>query len=595
MNTLVFLLSIIVLIATGIIAKKYIYNLKKFIPILLSGMVIALGILVFPLHEGTPITKFVFSIIYAAQSIILGEDLTLLKQINIQSIIDIAYIGIIYVLFLVMPLLTVSFLLSLIDDFMSKAKLFVTSKREVIIFTELNAKSVMIAEKMDNKKKTFIFANCKDNEQSEFNKRIKDIKGLKLEEVAQNINLKLIRGKEITFFAISDNPDENLNKTLQLIEKYKDREIKICLTTYNEMARTILDSTDKGKIRVEIINEIERIVYQVLEDKPLYLNTINNEISVLIVGAGVVGQEFLKAITWCGQIIGYNFKITVMDLCANKIKEKLEVECPELLENYNYNFIEVDVNSQQMVKELENLNDINYIVVSLNDEELNLNKAIWLRRYFILQDKQKYNHKPIINVYIQDDLKNAQISTLKNERNNQYDLNAFGSIRQMYFENPILDSKLENMTKKVHLAWCPNDTKLKKFYEREYNIKSSRASALHIMYKIYSMLGKEFTGNEEDLPKVKELLKNEQVIEDLSRNEHDRWMAYMRSDGYRVATIEDVEKYKNITNDYRNHLAKMHPALVDYDLLDGVGKAINVDLKSLDRGIIEKIPQIISE
>ena len=152
--------------------------------------------------------------------------------------------------------------------------------------------------------------------------------------------------------------------------------------TNESLSSTILDSVNKGNIQLEIVNEIERAVCEVLQEKPLYLNAINHKISVLIVGAGKVGTEFLKAITWCGQIIGYDLEINVIDIRANQIKEEITLRCPELISNYQFHFITVDVNSCQMKEELDNLKDINYIIVTLSNENDSLSTAIYLRRYF---------------------------------------------------------------------------------------------------------------------------------------------------------------------------------------------------------------------
>ena len=45
---------------------------------------------------------------------------------------------------------------------------------------------------------------------------------------------------------------------------------------------------------------------------------------------------------------------------------------------------------------------------------------------------------------------------------------------------------------------------LDNFYKKNYNIKSSRAFALHIKYKIYSVLKDKYTGNiDEDIKNFK--------------------------------------------------------------------------------------------
>lgn len=591
MNMFYFLLAILVLIFTLIKQRKYTYNLKKIIPTILIGMAFALTILIYPISPGSDfISKIVYAIIYSAQTIILGEDILLVSSLHTESILDQLYIWLIYFLLLIMPFLTVSFLASLLNGITTKLKLRFIIKKEVIIFSELNEKSITIAEKINNKDNIFIFANYLSN--NEFDSRLKKLKALKLEENVDNIDIKYINSKNITYYILSNNEDEGMNQVLHLIDKYSQNHIKIYFITNNSMASTILDSANKGKIRLDIVNETERAVCKVLEEKPLYLNAKNKQISVLIIGCGKVGLEFLQTITWCGQIPGYSIEITVIDKNAHKIKEQIALNYPELLPNYNYNFIEVDVTSNKMEKMLDKISNINYIVIALNSEEDSLKSALILRRYFL--NKNGFNQQPIINIWIENPLKNKQINNLKNQKGNKYNLNAFGNIRQMYYSSPIINSQIEEMTKRVHFAYNPNSQNLDDFYEKDYNIKSSRAFAIHIKYKIYSILKDKFTGDiNQDMTNFKQCLKNPNTLDILIKNEHARWMAYMRSDGYKVATPDEVNNYKKVINSHINSLAKLHPALTDYDKLPQVEQAIGIPLQNKDKFIIQKIPDIV--
>ena len=94
-------------------------------------------------------------------------------------------------------------------------------------------------------------------------------------------------------------------------DKYKTKSMMIYVINNTKEAPTILDSTDKGLLKVEVVNETERAIFSLLDNNPLYINTVNNQISLLIVGCGVVGREFLKDATWCGTLIGYKFKALV--------------------------------------------------------------------------------------------------------------------------------------------------------------------------------------------------------------------------------------------------------------------------------------------
>ena len=118
---------------------------------------------------------------------------------------------------------------------------------------------------------------------------------------------------------------------------------------------------------------------------------------------------------------------------------------------------------------------------------------------------------------------------------------------------------------------------------------------MHLKYKLYSVLKENYTGDiEKDLHAFEEIIKDEEVFEELAKNEHNRWNAYMRSDGYRKASIEDVKKYIKTTNDYRHHLAKMHPAIDEYENLDEIGKNIGKNLKDSDRDIIRNMLKFLN-
>ena len=592
MYNIYLIISLVILIITGFEVKKHYNDTKKIISIMLLGMAISLAVLVFPINnEKSLLGKVVFSIVYSAQTVILNENFDLVHQIQTIGVIENIYVGVIYILSLLMPLLTVSFLLTLIDEFASRFKLFCLKKNNLLIFSEANEKSLFIAKRMKNNKNTMLFVNCKDDGKN-FVKEIKNLKGVRINLPLEELDIKKIRNTKITIYIVSDNEDKNLDLTLKMIKKNKNTEkyLKIYSILNSDISRIVLDSTDKGNVQVEIVNEIERTILQLLNDKPLYLKAIDNKISVLIVGCGKVGLQFLKTVTWCGQIIGYDLDINVIDIKANQIKEKLEVECPELMKNYNYNFIEADIESKKAIDELKKLKYINYVLVALNTDEVNIKEAIFLRRFYICQDKENFERKPIINLWIENEEKNKQVVILKNEKATQYEFNAFGSSYQLYYENPIINSRIEKIAQKIHLSWSPNDTMLKEYYKNEYNIRSSRAAALHITYKIYSVLRENYTGNTEyDINSFEEIIKNENVLRELTQNEHNRWNAYMRSDGFKKADMKDVEKYYNTVNDYKNHLAKLHPAIVDNEELKIVEKKLGKDLIKIDEDMIKSI------
>ena len=69
----------------------------------------------------------------------------------------------------------------------------------------------------------------------------------------------------------------------------------------------------------------------------------------------------------------------------------------------------------------------------------------------------------------------------------------------------------------------------------------------------------------------------------------------MRSDGYQSASIADVEKYREKINDTKHILAKLHPAIVEFEKLDEIEHKLNKNFKESDIKIIKNIPYSYKE
>ena len=531
--------------------------------------------------------KILISFISSIKCAVMDQDIDFLSNVNLNSLLGHVYFVAVNILFLITPALTVSFIISYLEKLVDHVKFSLSKKKRTIIFSELNDKSLILARDYENdKKSSIVFANVKEKNDIK-------IKSIKLLEKVTDI--KINSKNEVIFYIISSNEEKNLNEALELIDKYKDRDnTKIYVLDDNEEAPIILDSTDKGKIDVDIINEKERAIFNLLSNKPLFLNAINKTISILIVGCGNIGKEFLRDSVWCSMLPNYKLKILVIDNNADIIKEKINVEMPELLNNYDITFVNEDIKSNKSIEMIRLNKDINYIMVSMENDDKNIETAIMLRRLFL----REFDREPIINLYIENDFKQEQVISLSNERGDSYKLNAFGSIDDLYRQNNIVDIELEKLAQQIHLTYDPLDKELKRYNSREYNKKTSRACALHIKYKLFAVLGDKYT---EDMNKNLELFRkkyNSKIEQELSKNEHDRWNAYMRSIGYVYVSTDEVKNYYKKTKHHVNYLARMHPALVSYDELDDVSKELskitskNINLKDSDVKIVRLLKTI---
>ncbi len=622
-----FSLSIVVTIIGFVLLKNYKIDTKYRFFIIMGIGLICLGILVFPLLDYSNIAiKVTNTFYYALKSITLNEDIDVLSKINTHSAFGIGYFIWINIFLIALPFFTVSTLIAILNDLFKGIKIKRLKNKNLYFFSEMNEKSVMIAEGYVNNNNAVIFTNVEYKR----NGKTDSFKSIKLSEKMSEINLNNY-DNNITIYMISENEEQNLNDALEIMEKYKNQKIKVYVINNTEEAPIVLDSanrdiinkikleerkkiltklglsdkdvvdaevedkieqelikldlSDKEFVNVEIVNEKERAIFNLLDKKPIYEGAIDNVISLLIVGCGQVGKEFLKDALWCGMMIGYRFKALVIDIKADEIKKNFEIETPDILNNYDITFVNADIKSPKAIEAIEQVNDINYILVSMETDSKNLDTAIDLRRLFI----RNYERKPIINIWIQNEYKKEQVNKLINEKETTYDINAFGSVKDMYFDNKIVDSEIEKIGEKIHKAYRGSSAD---YYLNEYNKRSSRASALHVKYKLYSVLGEKYSKNLKENLKMFREIYTEELKEMLAKNEHDRWNAYMRTIGYIKANIDDVRRYYPILNDHRDYLGRRHPALVPFEELDNVSyqlqsMGINKDLKSSDYDIVK--------
>lgn len=551
----------------------------------LIGIAIALVFLSYPLYtEYVGITRVACSILFAIQALTLDQDFELIHIVEPTSLTNDIYIVLTYALYFISPFLSASTIISIFGYTFSRLRFLISLKSEYHIFSEINERTIATSNVIlaTNKNARIVFAN-KDNGEDLL---IKNKKILVMKEKINDLKLSKIKKEKYLYF-ISNNEEDNLNDSLEFLDKAKNTDkAKIYILNSKTEAYMIIDSmmsanSEKSKnIQVEIINEAERIVLQRLKELPIekVFDTIKKQVTVLIVGCGEYGESFLKAISWCFQVIGYSLKIIVVEQNAETVQNKINFEAPELLKKYDIEFIDKPIEVVISENLLKNIN-INYAVVTAGADSNNFNIAVALRRYFLVNNLDDV----MIDIIIKNTYKSKNIEILKDDTNKAYKFNTLGSIEETYLKNPIINSDIEKMAQRLHNINVSGKPDGNNSYNSEYNRKSSRASVVHIKYKLFAVLQDKYTGNLEiDLQNYKKIIKNPETIDLLAKNEHDRWMSYMYTDGYKVATMEALEKYYlKVGSKHKHSLARLHPALVENEKLPVIQEQVDSVIEKL--------------
>lgn len=571
------------------------------------------------------------SLFYSFKVLAGRQDIAQAETVSLEGIVKAVYIGINYVIFVLAPILASSLILSFFGDMGEKMRYFFRFSSKCYVFSEINENSIALARSVKNERGriTIIFCSAKNGDEA-LVPQAKKSGAILLYNSCKDIKIYR-RFRQYEFFLLSENEDRNIVLAEALIARGdRIKKHKIIINAFVESRTNVkfLESIvnpgkseksgngEKQTIELRCIDEIALFCNYLIYNYPLY-HTKNHgkTISVAIVGCGRTGMRMLKTAYWAGQIDGYTLKIRVYDKAADKISKDFYKQCPGLKEEETIKFITADVDTsgfEEKLLEKENSPDATYIVIAMRDDQLNFSVADELYRIYRRSNGFDDERMPEIFARVRSGLKsyalfgNAEFLTKRH-------IHLFGTAESVYSHKTLFNTEFENLAFAVHLAYCKRLDKEKgdeeyeaaalQFKTSEYARRSSMASALHIPAKIQMCIGGEDSNEDilanENVNLYESKMTKKEEVERLARNEHDRWNAFMLSEGYRPATIEEMLCYSEKTEEYKDEDSMLHPCITDWDALDEVQACIkNVygkdkKYKEYDRDIVRCIPAII--
>lgn len=530
-------------------------------------------------------------------------------------------------LYLLAPVFTLGVVLQYFSNTFERLRLSMKRRNDLYVFSELNARSLEIATDMwqyaakDGRRLEIVFccSSKSDGENMDLEKSARSLNAVLLPEEAVHLHLRSDR-RGVNYFMISDQDDANVEQTLQLIDdmtggsewytprRLQQKNVTIRCYAANAEAEILLDAKDKQELRVILEDEVRDAVYEQLLEYPLYTNlrqpanqqqsdqnTLERKpLTLLIAGCGKAGREFLKAAVWCGQMVHYDLTIHVIDRQGDEIRERLREECPELLSDdgyYKIHIHECDMFGSSGLRLLTEVGPVDYCMTALGDDEDSIRAAVLMRRHYSAGHAQ-----PFICAYVRSAAKKAAVSELfENTRNRtrmSYRIVPFGCGGIYYGNESDAAFVLEYLGLGVqsHYFRLNRDSDeesrgaaIRNFYEKQGNRRSSIANGMHINTKLWEMgYGiLRVPKTEAELVRYRKWIRPVDFAEIFDKcseeeraacynMEHERWMAYVRTEGWSLASnggtsIEDIRAcYESYCEDFKNqnYLARLHPALV---------------------------------
>jgi len=511
------------------------------------------------------------------------------------------------------PILTLNFVVSFFRDAVAYRKYIISSKMHTHVFSELNEKSLALATDIDQKNnkrldnpgkykffKTDLFVFTGVGSEYENNKTLLDgaraIGAICFSKDINNINYTNPHRsrRKLSFYIMSENKEDHVRHAEGIMNHYDLLNVELRVFSSDIRTELLLAAKDVKNIKVIRTNEAQALIYHNLDahGMRLFKNARTSEsgekvISAVIVGLGHYGTEMLLDLAWFCQMDGYTLKIRAFDRNTSA-RDNFSAMCPELIDEkingkkipgeaqYDIDIIGgIDVNSSSFEREFSKITDATYVLVCLGNDVDNLNAAVKIRAITERIEYPNGNRKPDIETIIyssdivelmsekwQKDSSNNNAEGIKNFKNQAYRIHMIGNLKELYSVDTMLKSALVFQAESANtqyamrvyeselenaMALSPSDFSKEKekiekkkneniraFYKYDYNFRASLARIIH----------------------------EKKSIELGTKNptqEHRRWNAYMRSEGYRFSGSKESSS--------RNDLGKLHHNLVPFEEL----------------------------
>ena len=490
----------------------------------------------------------------------------LLYSAELNGTITDAYSIYASIVYLVAPILSAGIVLSFFKSATAMLRYLLHSPSNVYYMTELNEKSLSLAKDvLSDKSSIVIFTSVPKDESVDEDMlyRAKSLGAICMHVDITDLYIKTPKKDYVSkIYFISKHEDKNLEQALTMIKKAStDKRLdtqnyQLYVFTRSVESGIILDNAPNSNIKLRRINEERNLVYRILRTHSIFDDAIcspdGKKINLLVVAESTqecaLSLELVKALTWCGQMLGYTLTIHVADMSGN-FEEQLRLACPELV-SLNHCKVDGEANydiyfyNQPNLRELVGtIGEISTTYTMLADDEANIQSAIILREEFGRLYATKSIRIPSIFATVKSPEKNETILTngdLKDHKGNSYGIRLIGNVIDEYSVAVVEQLDLEQKGLKCHLRWSNTSDEVAQntrlYDEYEYYRRASIAEALYSELRI--ALGILLDDNDDN----RELLK---------KYEHMRWNAYMRAEGYVYAPTRD-------------DIAKTHPSLVPY-------------------------------
>ena len=526
------------------------------------------------------------------------------------------YRSITVVLYAASPLLAGAFILDLVADVLKKFTFGLSLAKDTYIFTELNEKSLALADSCKRWNSEVVFLGTKNETDAALSERCSE-RGYRIldytpEKVFGRAIWRLIRflwlgTGSVSIYFMDEDEKKSIDKTAKFLKEFETKKkiyvrCKAYLVSVLGEAETLVDFyKEKVGMQLRLINPAQIISYKILEEYPLYAipaRKFEGGYNVTVIGMGNVGTQIAKDVIWCGQRMnGGAPTVNMVDIRPqDKTMAEFEYKFPELnKKNYDIKYFSADARSKELDDLLAGkLADSECFVVCLGNDLANAEVAREIRAK--LYRYRRTFSPQIIAVINDDELCESLKDVFENLR-----IKLVGRNGELYSKCAIESDGLLYKAWLCDCAYCGKELGNPEafgkdsqnfFKNKEVDIRSNMAYAIHIEYKIYDWLGmnpREKSADEIEAEGIRrfDITEEAKAVDIL---EHSRWNAFQRSEGmvcpFAESEMKDDDSFRKAAEKFKKKTEESAKDGVDYEKKGNVAQKPQRSIFSKEHGCI---------
>ena len=416
------------------------------------------------------------------------------------------------------------------------------------------------------------------------------------------------RGRRmLSLYALSKNSNANIRYAKALLATFCEcdaspENLRLVVLGQEEAAVSQLQNTPEryGYGFVSVVSE-PQMAARLLTLKYPPCDTVSfdndgratEDLDVLVIGFGQVGQAVLKSLVMNGQFEGSDFHLSVFATNCTSTDGRFADQLGALCSNYDISFYGCDARSRKMYEYLALHRDtLKYVVVCTGKEDLNHEIACDMVDYF-----NRYS---------------CSVPVYSCSRKGVEAYAADGTVaasHNLYRVELLCDERLDQMAMAINYQYQASSSKspLEHWMECDYfSRRSCRASAdfMPAMLRSVSKTAEQVRSGEWDLSEAQK--------ENLSKTEHLRWCAFHYCMGFGAMTDEEFDRRSRLYLQQvaeegssslrisKNMTARTHACLVGWDELKVLSEKEAAvtgkyrDYQAMDTDNVMLIPRLLA-